>query len=136
MDQFRKRDTHNAMGLVLALQGQFKEAREQHLNALNLCLRQRCTNVAMLTYYYLGQVEHRAAPVCPKSGEHYWKKGRSLGNKLKAKAVRYACFNHAIYESVQDVPSCSHVIIDLFMFTESQLKCSVNITTVVIYENY
>lgn len=88
MDHFRKRDAHNALGLVRVQQGRFKQARQHHLDALKLCFQQRCTNVAMLTYYYLGQVEHRAS-TGTESEEHYWKKGRLLDKKLKARAVRY-----------------------------------------------
>jgi tetratricopeptide (TPR) repeat protein len=91
LDHFRKRDAYNSMGLVLAWQGCFQEAQEHHIKALKLALQHRCPNAAMLTYFYLGQVDHRAvfeSHDSPKSHKHY-RKGLALAEKLQARAVRY-----------------------------------------------
>ncbi|CAK9202978.1 unnamed protein product [Sphagnum troendelagicum] len=89
LDHFRKRDAYNSMGLVLAWQGCFQEAQEHHIKALKLALQHRCPNAAMLTYFYLGQVDHRAvfeSHDSPKSHKHY-RKGLALAEKLQARAV-------------------------------------------------
>jgi hypothetical protein len=93
IDHFRKRDTYNSMGLLLARQGRNQEAKEHHIKSLKLALEFRCPNAAMLTYFYLGQVEHRAALDSQKTPfvRKYYEKGLALAEKLKVRAAAVRC---------------------------------------------
>ncbi|KAG0605755.1 hypothetical protein M758_9G085300 [Ceratodon purpureus] len=113
-----KRDAYNSMGLVLAQERRFQEAQEHHIKALKLALSNRCPNAAMLTYFYLGQVEHRAAIDSHKSplSEKYYKKGQALAEKLKARVTAVSLHNNGAEAVLRDEKL--QRIRDLFLYRQ------------------